>query len=307
MSDENAQAGTLVTTPAVAGTLVHQPKIPVTLSTASVYPWRAPHAFESAAELGYDGVEVMIWSDAVTQDGDELAKLAEATGVPITSLHAPTLLISQTVWGRDPAAKLERTVKMAQDLGVPTVVVHPPFMWQTRYAAQFEDQVRQLTQDYGICVAVENMYPWRPGTRTHRKFQAYRPGWDPAYYDYDAVTLDLSHAATAGQRGLELVSKFGSRLRHLHLADGSGSPLDEHLVPGRGRMDCAEVLHRLAATGWQGDCVVEITTRQAQTPAERRADLEEALQFARAFLRPDPVDYAARKPNRPLRAPVNAW
>jgi hypothetical protein len=32
---------------------------PVALSTSSVYPERTPDAFEMAARLGYDGVEVM--------------------------------------------------------------------------------------------------------------------------------------------------------------------------------------------------------------------------------------------------------
>ena len=33
---------------------------PVALSTSSVYPERTPDAFEMAARLGYDGVEVMV-------------------------------------------------------------------------------------------------------------------------------------------------------------------------------------------------------------------------------------------------------
>jgi|GEM_PF-52104 len=278
----------------------------ITLSTASLYPLRAQHTFEAASELGYDGVEVMIWSDPITQDADELRRLTLSWEVPIRSLHAPCLVISQTVWGRDPAAKLRRTVQMANYLEVPTVVVHPPFVWQTRYALQFEEQVHELTDEYGVTVAVENMYPWRPGSRSNRAFMAYRPGWDPTTFDYDALTLDLSHAAVARQRGMDLVNKFESRLRHLHLADGAGSPLDEHLVPGRGRMDCAEVLQHLAITGWDGDVCLEISTRQAHTPEERRADLEASLHFARAHLQAAPSSY---KPPRPAhrRKHENAW
>jgi len=300
-----------------AGELVHQPQgsrdlisaapsALITLSTASLYPLRAQHTFEAAAELGYDGVEVMIWSDPVTQDAQELRRLTLSWEVPIRSLHAPCLVISQGVWGRDPAAKLLRTVQMAVDLEVPTVVVHPPFVWQTRYALQFEEQVANLTEEHGVTVAVENMYPWRPGSRSNRAFMAYRPGWDPTTFDYDALTLDLSHAATARQRGMDLVHKFGSRLRHIHLADGTGSPLDEHLVPGRGRMDCAEVLQHLAIAQWQGDVVLEISTRQAHTPEERRLDLDSALQFARAHLRPAPSNYVPPQPTH-RRKHENAW
>ncbi|HKI39580.1 MAG TPA: sugar phosphate isomerase/epimerase, partial [Mycobacterium sp.] len=43
-----------------------RPAIKVGLSTASVYPLRAEAAFEYAARLGYDGVELMVWSEAVS-------------------------------------------------------------------------------------------------------------------------------------------------------------------------------------------------------------------------------------------------
>jgi sugar phosphate isomerase/epimerase len=43
-------------------------RIPVTLSTSSVFPEPTAAAFEMAATLGYDGIEVMVWTDAVSQD-----------------------------------------------------------------------------------------------------------------------------------------------------------------------------------------------------------------------------------------------
>ena len=44
----------------------------VGLSTASVYPESTAAAFELAARLGYDGVEIMVWTDPVSQDPDEV-------------------------------------------------------------------------------------------------------------------------------------------------------------------------------------------------------------------------------------------
>lgn len=264
-----------------------QPEVHVTLSTASVYPRRAPFAFESAAELGYDGVEVMVWSDEATQNALTLARLAAETGMPVRSIHAPTLLVSQRVWGRSPGPKLRRAADMALELGASTVVVHPPFRWQYKYARLFQEQVRELTEDTGVTIAVENMYPWR-GAR--RELQAYLPGWDPAEHNYDAVTLDLSHASVAQQDGLALVETFGDRLRHLHLADGTGSARDEHLVPGRGQMQAEKVLQELVRRAWSGDVCVEISTRSARTADERQADLGAALEFARTHLLPGAGD-----------------
>ncbi|PZR53452.1 sugar phosphate isomerase/epimerase [Xylanimonas oleitrophica] len=282
------------------------PPIPVTLSTASVYPRRAAYAFEAAADLGYDGVEVMVWSDPATQDASQLARLAADHGVPVRSIHAPTLLVSQRVWGRSPAPKLRRSVDMALEVGASTVVVHPPFRWQYKYARLFQDQVRELEAETGVTLAVENMYPWRARASSDRHYIAYLPGWDATEHDYDSVTLDLSHAAVAGQTGMDLVATFGDRLRHLHLADGTGSPRDEHLVPGRGAMDCDKVLAELAARGWKGDVVVEIATRKARTANERRADLEASLKFARSYLQPVPEPYEPPPPEHQHR-PTDAW
>ncbi|WP_277207613.1 sugar phosphate isomerase/epimerase family protein [Isoptericola croceus] len=282
------------------------PAIPVTLSTASVYPRRAAFAFESAAEIGYDGVEAMVWSDPATQDPKALSRLAADTGMPIRSIHAPTLLVSQRVWGRSPADKLARAVDMAGELGAHTVVVHPPFRWQYRYARGFEEQVRTLNASSSVTVAVENMYPWRPHSRLDRDLKAYLPGWDPMEHGYDAVTLDLSHAAIAQQDGLSLLREFGDRLRHVHLADGTFNARDEHLVPGRGDMHCDKVLTELVQSGFDGDVVLEISTRKAFDAHERHTDLVAGLEFARAYLSPEPVPYTPPEPEHHHR-PADAW
>lgn len=277
--------------------------IPVTLSTVSVYPRKAPYAFEIASELGYDGIEVMVMADPTTQDRKTLAKLSERYGLPIRSVHAPTLLLSRRVWGPSPGAKLDHTVDLAKQLGAPTVVVHPPFRWQYRYARTFAEHVRELNDAHEVTIAVENMYPWR-GPK--REMQAYLPDWDPTEHGYDQVTLDLSHAAVARQDGLHLLDVFGQRLAHLHLADGTPSMMDEHLVPGRGEQPCAQVLSELNRRQFTGDVVVEISTRRARTADERVADLAASLTFARTYLDPaHHVEYTP--PAGPPHRPMDAW
>jgi len=280
-----------------------QPRIHVTLSTASVYPRKATYAFEAAADLGYDGVEVMVWSDETTQDAAALRRLSAEHDVPIRSIHAPTLLVSQRVWGRSPGPKLRRSVELAQEVGASTVVVHPPFRWQYRYAREFEDLVGELDETEGVTIAVENMYPWRS---RKREMQAYLPGWDPSEHGYEHVTLDLSHAAVAQQDALALLDVFDGRLAHVHLADGSSSITDEHLVPGRGDQPCDKVLTELVQRGWTGDVVVEISTRRARTAAERREDLAASLFFARTYLTPGPHPGYSPPPGPPHRH-VDAW
>ncbi|MFX4294671.1 sugar phosphate isomerase/epimerase family protein [Streptomyces bohaiensis] len=257
------------------------PPTRVGLSTASVYPENTAAAFETAARLGYDGVEVMVWTDPVSQDVDELARLSERHDVPVLAIHAPCLLITQRVWSTDPWVKLRRSRSAAERLGADTVVVHPPFRWQRAYAADFVAGVRRLADDTDVRIAVENMYPWR---YRKREMLAYSPGWDPTESDYRHVTLDTSHTATARVDTLAMAERMGNRLAHVHIADGTGTAKDEHLVPGRGSQPCGELLGRLGATGFTGHVVVEVNTRRAVSGDEREADLAEALAFTRLHL-----------------------
>jgi sugar phosphate isomerase/epimerase len=252
--------------------------IRISLSTSSVYPGSTASGFEAAARLGYDGVEVMVGIDDVSADITAIKALSAFHEIPVVSIHAPCLLVTQRVWGSDSWGKLHRSAEMANEVGASVIVVHPPFRWQRDYARGFVEGIADLEAEYGITYAVENMYPWRTGKR---EFQAYAPGWNPLEQDYAHVTVDLSHSSTAGGDPLEMAKTLGDRLAHVHIADGSGSAKDEHLIPGRGTQPCAEFLGHVAASDFEGEIVVEINTRKAKDQSEREADLLEALAFTR--------------------------
>ncbi|MGZ8177050.1 sugar phosphate isomerase/epimerase family protein [Williamsia sp. SKLECPSW1] len=273
--------------------------IPVGLSTASVYPQNTEAAFQYANELGFDGVELMVWGEAVSQDIDHVAYLSDRYAVPVLSVHAPCLLISQRVWGRDPIAKLARSVDAAAQLGAATVVVHPPFRWQRRYVKAFAETVAEL-EESGVAVAVENMFPMR-ADRVFGKYteaaermsrrggpgpavSAFGTSIDPTDDGFRHYTLDLSHTATAGHDALAMLERMGSGLNHLHLTDGVGAAVDEHLVPGDGTQPCVEVCRRLAESDFDGAVVLEVSTGSARTKPERAEILARSLAFAREHL-----------------------
>jgi sugar phosphate isomerase/epimerase len=238
-----------------------------------------------AARLGYDGVEVMVYTDPVSQDADALRGLRDYHQVPIVSVHAPSLLLTQRVWGRDPWEKLRRAKDLAERVGARVVVLHPPFRWQREYVRGFEEGLAAMGEETDVIFAVENMYPLRAGGS---EMVPYAPHWDPTALDCAHVTLDLSHTAASGSDALAMAAELGGRLAHVHLADGTGTPAgpfpDEHLVPGRGGQPCAELLGRLATTGYHGVVVVEVKTTRAPTQESRVADLAESLAFARRHL-----------------------
>jgi sugar phosphate isomerase/epimerase len=268
------------------GVVARVPTAKIALSTASTYPESTASAFEIAARLGYDGVEVMVWTDPVSQDIEALRRLSDYHGVPVLAIHAPCLIITQRVWGTEPWVKLVRAQQAAERLGAETVVVHPPFRWQRDYARDFIAGVEKMGDETPVRFAVENMFPLRARGRA---VVPYAPDWSPVDQDYRHVTLDTSHTAVSQSDALAMADALADRLVHLHIADGTGSARDEHLIPGRGNQPCAELLERLADRGYEGLVVVEVNTRKAESRAEREADLAEALAFTRLNLAAAPA------------------
>ena len=259
-------------------------RVPVLLSSSSVFPEPTAAAFEMAATVGYDGLEVMVWTDRVSQDAGALKGLADHYGVPVRSVHAPCLLVTQRVWSADPWERLIKAAELAETLGAPTVVVHPPFSWQRDYAKNFAEGLAKVQQKHPhLSFAIENMFPVKMAGRW---FVPYTPGWDPTSAGFDAYTLDVSHCAASRIDALDMLDKMGGGLRHVHLGDGTGEGRDEHLVPGRGNQPCAEVLRSLVARGFTGSVALEVSTRRAASRAAREADLRESLEFARRHLAP---------------------
>ena len=270
-----------MTSPADRPAVVRDSPAKVALATASVYPESTANAFEIAARLGYDGVEVMVWTDPVSQDLTALRRLSDYHEIPILALHAPCLVITQRVWGTDPWAKLVRAKDAAEECGAQTVVVHPPFRWQREYARQFLGGIQQMAEETDVRFAVENMFPLRA---RGREVTPYSPDWDPTTEDFPDFTLDLSHTSVSRSDALAMAATMGDRLSHVHIADGLGTARDEHLVPGRGNQPCAELLEQLAVQEFSGLVVVEVNTRRCEDRAERESDLAEALAFTRLNL-----------------------
>jgi sugar phosphate isomerase/epimerase len=261
--------------------VVRVPDAKVALSTASVYPESTATAFELAARLGYDGVEVMVWTDPVSQDIEALRRLSDYHGIEVLAIHSPCLIITQRVWGTDPWAKLVRARDAAETLGAATVVVHPPFRWQRDYARDFVAGIQRMADETDVRFAVENMFPLRARGRA---VVPYSPDYDPSDEDFRHFTLDLSHTSVAQNDAMDMARRMGDRLAHVHIADGLGTARDEHLVPGRGEQPCAELLEGLAERGFDGTVVVEINTRRAESRADRETDLAEALAYTRLHL-----------------------
>lgn len=252
------------------------------LASTSVYPESMSSSFELAARLGYDGIELLVGLDKVSTDIDYVKKLQDYHQVPVLSVHAPVLIVTQRTWSNDHWVKLQMTIEAADRLGADAIVVHPPFRWQGEYAKNFEQGLKRLQATTEIKLCVENMFPLRIGAG---RMPMYLPSYDPTDFDFPYLTLDTSHASTSKQRSIDYVLRWGDRLQHLHLTDGSGKPTDEHLFPGEGDQDVWEVVAAMRDRGFEGHIVHEVNTRSSKTRSEREDRLSEALANTRAVLK----------------------
>ena len=231
----------------------------VACSTISVFSRPLEHAFALIAETGFGGVEIMVTSDPDTRDAARIRGLSEDHDLPVVAVHAPFLLVSRRVWGRDPVGKIERAVELALRVAAPVVVVHPPYRWQAAYRRWLDESSPAAAQAWGVRIAVENMFPLRVRGRSVARFHARQSLED--LERYEAVTLDTSHLAVAGLDPVEAIGRIGDRLAHVHLSNNAGRGWDSHSPLDEGVLDLGRVLETLAARGYRGAVSLEIDLR----------------------------------------------
>lgn len=243
-------------------------------SSAAFFGRPLAETFGLVADAGYTGVEVMVTRDPASQDAAWMRRLADAHGLTIGAIHAPCLLVTRRIWGADPITKIERAVRVASDAGVPVVVMHPPYRWQSAYRSWIEGVLPALEERSGVTVAIENMFPVKVGGR-RISFHA-----NQDLEDLDGIphlVLDTSHAAVANHDLVDVRRRFGDRLRHVHLSDNVGRGWDNHLPPGEGVLPLDDFLDDLAGSDYAGSVSLEVDLRRVGNEAARLRGLMETM------------------------------
>ena len=213
------------------------------LSTASVYPESTAHAFAYAAQLGYDAVEVMVGIDALSQQISAVKQLSEHHEHPGLARSTRRACCSPSGSGApSPGASSSARPRWPQAVGAEVVVVHPPFRWQKEYAARLRrrhrgargvDRHRLRRREHVPVAGLARGAAWRCTC------PAGTPPRSPTPTPPSTSRTPRSRSSDADRDGR---AARATRLRHIHLTDGTGSAKDEHLVPGRGAMGAAGFL-----------------------------------------------------------------
>ena len=279
----------------------------ILFSTGSLYSYGTARVFDLAAQVGYDGIEVMVDGRLDTHQPAYLRRLSARTGLPIKVVHSPFTKFVPG-WPDDQAPRLRRSLELAQEVGADRVVAHLPHRYHrlslrwnlgrprrlqtlipyplhSPYERVLQEDLAELEAETGVMVGVENMPAsrWMFGAVSRYWFNTLEK-----LAQFPHLTLDTTHLGTWGMDPLAVYNRLRDRIVHVHLSNFNG---EEHRAPDDGELPLDHFLHHLADDGYQGTITIE------SHPVALRADREEsciramadALAFCREHFRVTPT------------------
>ncbi len=234
----------------------------IALSTQVCRDWDLEDSLRAAAEIGYDGIELLIWEPHTTLEKlqpilAEMKTLAETLGIEI-----PVVTLTESII--ELAAQPEYwqgIVEIGVDLGaqvVKTPTAPPPSGSATDHdfqqAARAARQCGDAAAAQGLKLACETHLGMVSDTvaGTVRFLEEVGPG---AVY----LTLDICNVYTCGDDPLAAVEALGARTTLLHVKDGQrldGGDWTWHPL-GKGAIDFPAVLAVLDQQGYGGWASIE--------------------------------------------------
>jgi sugar phosphate isomerase/epimerase len=225
-------------------------------STGPLFARPLDWAMGVIAEAGYDGIELMVTQDPVTQDAERITAASRAEGAPVEVVHGPFLLLTRRVFGTDLVVKARRSLELASEVGADLMIVHPPFRWQRGFHHWLLDESDAQAAELGTRVGVENLYPVSVAGRPVR-FHRYTEPEHLAPFRH--VVLDTSHFGVADVDIREAYERLHRQAVHLHVSDNRGGGRDSHAPLGHGKLPLAGFLQRVAERSRQGTGAASIT------------------------------------------------
>lgn len=234
--------------------------------TSGSYDFPLQKVFSLAKEAGFEGMNLMITREF--QNRDEIALVKDLKRIlPIDSVHVPFV----TLWGwGNQIEKIERTVRLALETGIPLVNFHPPgwLLLEFGFSIWFLG-IRDFQKEIGkggVMVSIENM------PRLRRYF------YDPHLLSTLSplkrfllernlyLTFDSSHMGTKKVEFMEdFVSLYKTgRVKQVQYSDYRNAR--EHLKPGTGVLPLKNLLRFLAQENFAEGLCLELM--QEELPRE---------------------------------------
>lgn len=258
-------------------------RMPPTLavSTGPLWRLRLDRAFEVVKAAGAEAVEVLVTQSVETQSPNELERLSQRYDLPIVAVHAPQMLLTRSVFSTNPLEKVRRTAEICNALDVQTIVLHPPYVWQPRYALWILHELEDILDAGGPAITMENMYPVHVG---NRRLRFHRFGGPGGLQRFRYITLDTSHLAVAEEDIVEAYRALSDKVVHIHLSDNRGKGRDSHAPPGRGVLPLEDFIRALDGAALRSIALEVEPGPNVDTPGELEKLFGDSLDLVRRNL-----------------------
>lgn len=224
----------------------------------------------TALDLSCFGANGFIMDDQWQETAVALRDRARARGVVFNQAHAP-FGGGFDHYTRNLIPTFPRVFAFCRILGVRQIVVHP--LQKGRYYGheqelfdmnmEFYRSLIPLSEEYGIKIAIENMWQTHPVTHRICDDVCANPHELAAYFDtlndpdHFTVCLDIGHVALCGREPEDAIRVLGAhRLGALHVHDVDYLN-DLHTIPYVGRINWDRVVEALAEIGYRGEFTME--------------------------------------------------
>jgi sugar phosphate isomerase/epimerase len=226
-------------------------------------------------ENGFDTVEIEFGFSIISAEL-LIPLLAELRAIirpfRTVSCHLPlgevNIAALHSTMRREAIVETKRHVDLCGELGISKLVMHPGCFGATpdRYAL-LEQQTRQIAERSVFEIAsycekkhmelsIENLHHAEALFREPEEFEPFiRKGI--------GITLDTVHAFVSGVNPVDFITRFGRKIREVHLTDGIASDSYAHYPVGTGMVDCIAVLQKLEEIGYDGRIILEVSSQEA--------------------------------------------
>lgn len=254
-------------------------------------------ALRAIAKAGFDCVDYSFFGTEAYPDilGERYREYARKTrglldelGLACAQAHAPyefTFCSGMTLSDRF-YLETVRSIEAAAILGAPYIVVHPVlspvYVDMPEYNVRFFRSLEPYCRQFGIRIAIENIYDRAPAGDCMGRFgnaEQMKDLLNRLASDCFVMCLDTGHAAITGEDPAQIIRQMGpALLRVLHIQDTCLLD-DDHMLPLLGDQKWDPVCLALAETGYAGDFSFEVPGYLYQLEPEL---LEPALNLAHA-------------------------
>jgi sugar phosphate isomerase/epimerase len=251
--------------------------------------------YKQIKQAGFDAADLSFYYGSIKLDENYLAaaketrRLLDEVGLPCVQAHAqfysdqnPGFQYGMNMDVSEPAfLELTRAIEYAAIAGAKNIVCHSitvPEGGQTgaclEYNYKFFKALAPYAKQFGIKLAIENLYA--TFTTPFALSELLRRLDDPEVF---CACIDVGHSNLCRVHPQDFLrDMLPGSVQALHIHDNYGS-VDNHLLPGHGRLDWEEITKALADIDYQGDFTLE------------------AVSFWKAFdadLMPDAIALAAK-------------